>query len=232
MNIWYNLWRLCASGCYSLLTDGAIVHGVENYQSGPKIIVANHPSAIDYFLAPHILPERFSLVMSPDLFRLPLLGWLHTAVGHVPVGDSSPDKAIDLARGKLAQGSSIVMSLEGRLTPDGNFARPRVGAAVLALEAQVPIMPCGIYVPPSFIRTLRFQLYGRERVGKVQLGGPCIVQIGKAWIPPVSTEKHRDWATLHQIARELMTMIGDLVKQGEESYIALRVARQRGAAIT
>lgn len=218
-DIWYGLWKTASRRFYSVLTNGIIVRGFENYLSGPKIVITNHPSASDYFLFPSIFQDRLSYLVDKDILFLPLFGWFNIKAGHIPVGHETSFKTIDIARNKLASGSTIVIAIEGRLTSANGLARPRIGAALLALEEQVPIIPCGIYTPPSSIKTLHFKLFNRERIGKIQLGGRSVIQIGTPWIPSAKLKSRHDWRMLRTTTQNLMNRVGFLIEAARSHYV-------------
>lgn len=220
MDVWYGLWKSMSRHVYSIITDGLIVNGYENYISGPKIVIINHPSASDYFLFPNIFQDRLSYLVDKDILFLPLFGWFNLKAGHIPVGHETSFRTIDLARKRLSEGCTLVIALEGRITPTERLVRPRIGAALLALEEQVPIIPCAIYTPPSAIKTVRFNLFNRERTGKLQLGGHSVVQIGTPWTPTVKLASRRDWHMLRTVSQDLLNQVNYLVELAQANYVS------------
>jgi 1-acyl-sn-glycerol-3-phosphate acyltransferase len=126
-------------------------HGVENVpREGGFVLAANHWSNFDpWALGLPIFPRRFLRFMGKsELFWFPL-GAIITAGGAFPVRRGEHDEeaiatAVDLCR----QGHVVVMFPEGTRRKKGlrkkHEARWHTGAARIALEAGVPLVPAGI----------------------------------------------------------------------------------------
>ena len=124
---------------------------------GPVILVANHTSHMDtpVILAalPRKLRKRTAVAAAADYFyRVPLVGHAVTlAFNTVAVerkgGGVVPDAASQV--GKLVHdGWSLLVYAEGTRSRDGTVGRLRSGAAVLAAEEGLPIVP--VYVSGTF----------------------------------------------------------------------------------
>jgi 1-acyl-sn-glycerol-3-phosphate acyltransferase len=125
--------------------------GKENLPTaGGWVLAANHWSNLDPWpLGLPLFPRRFLRFMAKsELFWFPL-GVIITAGGAFPVrrgerDDDAVAKAIDLCR----EGHVVVMFPEGTRRQKGlrkkHEARWHTGAARIALEARVPLVPAGI----------------------------------------------------------------------------------------
>jgi 1-acyl-sn-glycerol-3-phosphate acyltransferase len=125
--------------------------GVENVpRVGGVVLAANHWSNFDpWALGLPIFPRRFLRFMGKsELFWFPL-GAIITAGGAFPVRRGEHDeeaiaRAVELCR----QGHAVVMFPEGTRRRKGlrkkHDARWHTGAARIALEAGVPLVPAGI----------------------------------------------------------------------------------------
>lgn len=139
--------------------------GVENVPLvGGFVLAANHWSNFDpWALAMPMFPRRFLRFMGKsELFWFPL-GALITAGGAFPVRRGERDEeaiatAVDLCR----HGHAVVMFPEGTRRQKGlrkkHEARWHTGAARIALEAGVPLIPAGI------VGTDRLARFGPLRV--------------------------------------------------------------------
>jgi 1-acyl-sn-glycerol-3-phosphate acyltransferase len=125
--------------------------GVQNVPaSGGFVLAANHWSNFDPWpLAIPLFPRRFFRFMAKaELFWFPLSLVIAAAGGfRVRRGEQDEDAiatAIELAR----DGHAVVMFPEGTRRQKGirkkHEARWRTGAARIALEADVPLVPAGI----------------------------------------------------------------------------------------
>jgi 1-acyl-sn-glycerol-3-phosphate acyltransferase len=125
--------------------------GVENVPSvGGFVLAANHWSNFDPWpLAMPFFPRRFFRFMAKaELFRFPL-GSIIRAGGAFKVRRGEQDEeAIATAIALVREGQAIVMFPEGTRRRKGirkkHEARWRTGAARIALEARVPLVPAGI----------------------------------------------------------------------------------------
>jgi 1-acyl-sn-glycerol-3-phosphate acyltransferase len=117
---------------------------------GPVIFVANHCSHVDTPALLASLPGRFrrrtAVAAAADYFyaRQVLAHAVSLAFCTVPLerrGGGVSAEATSHMRGLIADGWSLVVFAEGTRSRDGRVARLRSGAAVLAAEHGVPIVP-------------------------------------------------------------------------------------------
>jgi 1-acyl-sn-glycerol-3-phosphate acyltransferase len=121
---------------------------------GPVIFYSNHSSHLDATLIMTTLPNRFqsktAVGAARDYFFDVWWRQAFTALvfGGFPIergkASASGAGAIDKARELIRDGWSIVVFPEGTRSPDGHMQRFRHGAARLALELGVPLVPIGI----------------------------------------------------------------------------------------
>src|SRR3712207_5519461 len=133
--------------------------------AGPLIVAANHPNAlIDVLVIGRALPRRLTLTGKATLFANPVLRWLLTAVGFVPLKrakDVAPDGTpADPSRNRdafravldaLADGRAILIFPEGISHDAPSIAPLKTGAARMALQARderglrgVRVLPVGL----------------------------------------------------------------------------------------
>ncbi|HZC28480.1 MAG TPA: lysophospholipid acyltransferase family protein [Gaiellaceae bacterium] len=173
--------------------------GVENLpQNGGFVLAANHTSNFDPWpLGLPLWPRRFLRFMAKsELYWWPL-GRLISAVGGFPVRRGARDiqaiqTAIELARG----GDVVAMFPEGTRRAKGlrkkHEARAHTGAARIALDADVPLVPAAIT--------------GTDRLARL---GPLRVRYGTAI--PLDDLRERDSAVAAREATErLMAEIARL----------------------
>jgi 1-acyl-sn-glycerol-3-phosphate acyltransferase len=138
------LWRTVLT-----LTGGLRVRGTAGLPAGPCVIVANHSSHADAAALIAALPaaRRPAVAAAADYwFRNgPRSRICHALCGAFPVrraGGGSADLAA--AAGLLADGRDVIVFPEGTRSRDGTIAEFHRGAARLAAEAGVPLLPAGI----------------------------------------------------------------------------------------
>jgi 1-acyl-sn-glycerol-3-phosphate acyltransferase len=149
------------------------VEGLENLDPAqPYVYVCNHQSHVDPPTCMASLPGHLRFVAKESLFKVPVFGQALRRAGHIPInrGDSASateqlNKNLDALRTRI----SIVLFPEGTRSDDGVLGPFKKGAAVLAIQAQVPVVPMAI-AGTRFILPKGFNaIHGgrvRLRVGK------------------------------------------------------------------
>ncbi|MGH3130477.1 MAG: lysophospholipid acyltransferase family protein, partial [Gaiellaceae bacterium] len=119
-------------------------------KEGGFVLAANHTSNFDPWpLALPLFPRRYLRFMGKSELFNPVLGPIIRAGGAFPVrrGEGDTD-AIRVAKELVGRGQIVVMFPEGTRRVKGlrkkHEARPHSGAARIALEAGVPLIPAAI----------------------------------------------------------------------------------------
>jgi 1-acyl-sn-glycerol-3-phosphate acyltransferase len=122
------------------------VHGVENVpRVGGALVASTHRSNFDAFLLGLPLRGRYLRFMAKaELYRGPL-GWVLRGAGAFRVDRGTGDavavqRAIDLAR----SGELVAIYPEGTRNRGGTRTKIHSGAARIALEAGVPMIPVAV----------------------------------------------------------------------------------------
>jgi 1-acyl-sn-glycerol-3-phosphate acyltransferase len=115
--------------------------------SKPYIFLMNHQSAMDIPCAFAALPVNIRFVAKHVLKYVPFLGWYMAMTGMIFINRSNRREAVkSLARAgeRIRSGKSILAFPEGTRSRDGLILPFKKGPFVLAIEAQVPIVPMAI----------------------------------------------------------------------------------------
>ncbi|MCC7076852.1 MAG: 1-acyl-sn-glycerol-3-phosphate acyltransferase [Acidimicrobiia bacterium] len=115
-------------------------------RKGSVILAANHLSAFDPPFFAIAFRRRITALANARYFDSKN-GWFFRGMGQIPLvpgDDISRDLAFDCARGLLGHGKILGIFPEGNRSLDGKLHRGRLGVAVLAREAGVPVVPAGI----------------------------------------------------------------------------------------
>ena len=124
------------------------VHGFENAGGGePRIFVSNHMSLFDVPALSSILP-RNRFVAKAELFKIPIFGGAIRAAGMIEIQRDNKRAAFDsykVAGAKICNGISIVVFPEGTRGIDYPISPFKKGPFILAIAAQVPIVPVIIH---------------------------------------------------------------------------------------
>jgi 1-acyl-sn-glycerol-3-phosphate acyltransferase len=144
---------------------------------GPAVFVANHVSALDAVVMAEALPRRYrnrSVVVAAadSIFKRKWEARLaQVTVDAFPIprgGGARPH--LEYLVGLLRRKWSVIIFPEGRLTATGAIGTFRKGAAILAMDAGVPIVPA--YVDGMYEVMPRFRRVPRPGRVTVTFGGP------------------------------------------------------------
>ncbi|MFE7130208.1 lysophospholipid acyltransferase family protein [Streptomyces sp. NPDC057638] len=129
------------------------IEGLEHIpEEGAAIIAGNHLSFSDHFLMPAILRRRITFLAKAEYFTGPgvkgrLTAAFFRSAGQIPVDRSGKEAgraAIREGLGVLAKGELLGIYPEGTRSHDGRLYKGKVGVAVMALTAGVPVVPCAM----------------------------------------------------------------------------------------
>lgn len=128
------------------------VRGAERVRTGPYIVVANHVSHLDTPVVIRSLPSRIRrrvvVAAAKDYFYRGRLrgGLVSLSLATFPFDRGAGSKeSLRQCRGLLDRGWSLLIFPEGTRSPTGELGRIRHGAAVLAAESGVPILPLYVH---------------------------------------------------------------------------------------
>lgn len=162
--------------CNAVLGAAAVredVGGLENLPAGTCVLVCNHQSNFD---APFIfarLPKHIRFVAKQELYRIPIFGATLKAMGNIRVertGSEGDRRRIEAAIEQVRTRTSILFFAEGTRSTDGRLRSFKKGAAVLAIDAQVPVVP--VAVAGAHEITPKGGLW-------VHSGRPLVLRVGK-----------------------------------------------------
>ena len=123
------------------------VRGLDQLVSGKTyIFVSNHQSIYDIPVVFSSLPYQLRIIAKESLGNFPFLGWHLRRSGHLLVDRRNPDRAGILKRWRalVGQGLSLIIFPEGTRSEDGKVGIFKAGSFLLAIEAQLPIVPLSI----------------------------------------------------------------------------------------
>ena len=111
------------------------------------VFCCNHQSNIDPPILFQALHPRLHILFKRELTRLPLLGRAFQIGGFVPIDRHSREHsmaAIEQAAESLRQGNSFLTFPEGTRSRTGDLLPFKRGPFLMALKAQVPVVPVAI----------------------------------------------------------------------------------------
>jgi 1-acyl-sn-glycerol-3-phosphate acyltransferase len=179
-------------------------HNRENIPKNLKgglLIVANHQTYFDPFWICAPIRRRYRFMAWDKAFDWFLLGWLIKYLGAFPV-DTKKGTTKSVLRESLSalrDGATLVVFPEGaRSFPDGKLHGFKTGAARIALEANVPILP----VTVKGANRVWSQTMKRPKFNKVEIFYHPLFRVPRL---PASAEYR---AHLQKVTDELATIIG------------------------
>ncbi|MEU6544878.1 lysophospholipid acyltransferase family protein [Streptomyces sp. NPDC046859] len=129
------------------------IEGLEHVPAtGAAIVAGNHLSFSDHFLMPAILKRRITFLAKKEYFTGPgikgrLTAAFFRSAGQIPVdrtGKEAGQAAIREGLGVLRKDELLGIYPEGTRSHDGRLYKGKVGVAVMALKAGVPVVPCAM----------------------------------------------------------------------------------------
>ncbi|MET7272750.1 MULTISPECIES: lysophospholipid acyltransferase family protein [Streptomyces] len=179
--------------------------------SGAAIVAGNHLSFSDHFLMPAVLRRRITFLAKAEYFTGPglkgrLTAFFFRSAGQIPVdrsGKEAGQAAIREGLGVLGRGELLGIYPEGTRSHDGRLYKGKVGVAVMALRAGVPVVPC------AMIGTFEAQPPGRK-IPKVH---PVVIRFGEPLDFSRYAGMEREKAVLRAVTDEIMYAILSLSEQ-------------------
>ncbi len=181
-------------------------------RTGGVVIVVNHISNLDPLVIGQFLAYagRWPRYLGKaSLFKIPVIGWIITACGQIPVERNTRNakRALAQAIEAVNQGKSITVFPEGTITFDPELwpMVAKTGAARIALESSVPVIPIGHWGAQDIMgaKKIRFPRLFPRRTLSVKAGEP--VDLDDLRTQPVTP------ALLKEATLRTMSAITDLV---------------------
>jgi len=149
----------------------------------PAVFIGNHQTELDVLMLGCMFPKYCSVTAKSSLKKIPFLGWFMTLSGSIFIDRKNTKDARDAMKGAAdemrARQQSVYMFPEGtRSYAKEPMMLPfKKGAFHLAVQAQVPIVPCVVanYSHVLWIRGMDFKsgsipIKGTQRISQRPLG--------------------------------------------------------------
>ncbi|MEU3580884.1 lysophospholipid acyltransferase family protein [Streptomyces globisporus] len=205
------------------------IEGLENIpEDGAAIVAGNHLSFSDHFLMPAILKRRITFLAKAEYFTGPgikgrLTAAFFRSAGQIPVDRSGKDAgqaAIREGLGVLNKGELLGIYPEGTRSHDGRLYKGKVGVAVMAITAGVPVIPC------AMLGTFEIQPPGQKL--------PKIKQVAIRFGEPLDFSRYAGMedqkAAIRAVTDEIMYAILELSGQEYVDEYAAKVKTAEQAA--
>ncbi len=113
----------------------------------PYVFLSNHQGNFDGPVLLHAIPRNWKALIKKEMMRLPILSLLMKQVQFVPIERRNPKQAqagIEYGAQLLTKGHSFIAFPEGTRSRDGSLGEFKKGVFIMAIKAQVPIIPVTI----------------------------------------------------------------------------------------
>ncbi|MEL4896874.1 lysophospholipid acyltransferase family protein [Crocosphaera sp. Alani8] len=174
------------------------VYGLENVpKKHPLVVVCNHASYFDPPFLSSCLGRPVAFMAKEELFSVPILKEGIRLYGAYPVKRGASDRsAIRSALAAVKDGWLVGIFMQGTRTADGVIDDPKLGAAMIAAKAQVPLLPVS--------------LWGTEKILKkgspIPRSVPLTMRVGEIIQPPESNKRQ----ALEDVTQKCTTVINQL----------------------
>jgi 1-acyl-sn-glycerol-3-phosphate acyltransferase len=109
------------------------------------VLASNHQSIYDIPILFALLPLQLRIVAKASLGRVPFLGWHLQRTGHLLVNRRNPGADIVAKMRRLvSEAHSLIVFPEGTRSVDGSVGRFKKGTFVVAIDAQLPVVPVSV----------------------------------------------------------------------------------------
>jgi len=184
----------------------AQVHGHFPIPPGQgAVIVCNHRCPLDPSFIAITVPRAVHWMVAKEYCEHPVLGPILRTCEIIPVSRGGVDTAATKAAIRLVQNGGLVgVFPEGRINTTGQTLLPgRSGAAMIALKARVPLVPCYIHGAP----------YDGTAVGCLLMPASVRLKIGR----PIDLSPYYDRGgqrevlaeVTHRLLQEIARLAGD-----------------------
>ncbi|RME09495.1 MAG: 1-acyl-sn-glycerol-3-phosphate acyltransferase [Ardenticatenia bacterium] len=115
-------------------------------QKGAFILISNHMSFLDPPLIGTYIPREVVMMSKVENFEKPIIGHIVRWYGAFPVRRGAGDiRALKQALRVLRDGQVLYLAPEGTRSPTHSLLRGKEGLALLAVQANVPVVPVAIW---------------------------------------------------------------------------------------
>jgi len=163
-------------------------------REGGAVLAMNHMSYIDPAVVGTVCPRRIVFLAKTELHKTPGLGQLIRSHGTLAVRRGESDReAVRLAREAVRNNLLLGMFVEGTRQKSGEPGEAKPGAAMVAIQEGVPIVPAAIFgsyrwrwgkhtpVSVAFGEPMRFDELPRNSRGYREATAETQTEIRRLW---------------------------------------------------
>ncbi len=168
---------------------------------GPLLVAANHINFVEVpIMYLHLLPRPLTGFVKAQNWEKPFFRWLFNLWGGIPLHRGEADMAAMRAgMAALAEGKILTVAPEGTRTGDGRLIQGHPGIVLLALKANVPILPVAYHGSEQFWNNFKRL---RRTDFNIRVGRPFRLEPGGVRVDKTVRQQMTD-EIMYQIARLL-----------------------------
>ncbi|MDQ3890090.1 MAG: 1-acyl-sn-glycerol-3-phosphate acyltransferase [Actinomycetota bacterium] len=192
------LWWSVGKGVLATMTR--VITPIRTYgrervpRHGGAVLAMNHAAWIDVVVFGTVCPRRIVYLAKVELHRTPGLGTFVRSMGTIAVRRGESDReAVRLAREAARENHLLGMFVEGTRQTSGRPGKALPGAAMVAIQEGVPVVPAAIFgshawrpgnfapVSVAFGEPIRFDHLPRNSQGYREGTAEIEREIGRLW---------------------------------------------------
>ena len=163
-------------------------------RDGGAVLAVNHAHWIDIPVVGALCPRRIVYLAKMEAHEIPVLGQFIRAMGTLAVRRGESDReAVRLAREAVRQNELLGMFVEGTRQKTGEPGEAKPGAAMVAIQEGVPVLPAAIYgshawklgsrapISVAWGEPMRFAEYARNSKGYREATAEIETEIRRLW---------------------------------------------------
>ncbi len=144
--IWWGLGRTLFSGLTATFAPLKVYGKDRIPRAGGLVLALNHVSWFDIPVFATLCPRRIAYVAKAEAHAVPGLGQLMRGFGTLSVRRGESDReAVRLARDAVRRNLALGMFVEGTRQRSGTPGEAKPGAALVAIQEGVPVVPGAVY---------------------------------------------------------------------------------------
>jgi 1-acyl-sn-glycerol-3-phosphate acyltransferase len=153
-----------------------VMSGIENIpREGGALVAVNHLSFVDYVLAGYPGVQRGRLtrfIAKKEVFDHPIGGPVMRSFHHIAIDRSSGRAGMAEARRYLDAGELVGIFPEGTISRSFELQPLKTGAARIAADAGVPLIPIVVWGTQRFLTKGKPRDFGRHKTVSIEVGEP------------------------------------------------------------
>ena len=143
--------RLYLQPLTKFFTRARLYGGERIPREGGCVLAVNHLHWVDIAVVGALSPRNINYVAKTEAFGIPVLGWYIGLHGTIAVRRGESDReAVRKMRDAARDGRMVGLFVEGTRQKHGRPGKAQPGAAMVAIQEDVPVIPAAVYGTPAW----------------------------------------------------------------------------------